>query len=200
MARSERRGIWWRVLPLVLLVPLVVVPTVAYPRRSRREAGRRALPVAQPARRAERSIRSPATSSPTTTDARRRAPGAYSCLEQAFGNIAYRARPARALDALRRRSSRPTRTSSGTAIGSSTPSARPTLRARTTETSRGRSRRARRRARPATTTGSSSARSSGSRRSRSSATAARELCVGVGIRGAELPRLPVPPRARARAS
>ena len=94
MARSERRGLWWRVLPLVLLVPLVVVPTVAM-LLAFGGGGSTSVPIA--AGSSGGAFHPVAGGFVADATALADCAGSYSCLEQAFGNIAFERGPKRAL-------------------------------------------------------------------------------------------------------
>ena len=95
MARSERRGLWWRVLPLVLAGPSRRRPDRGHAPRIR---GRRLDERADRSRLVGRSV-SPGRGRASSRTKRRSptAPASYSCLEQAFGNIAFERGPKRAL-------------------------------------------------------------------------------------------------------
>ena len=94
MDGARRRGIWWRVLPLVLLIPLVVVPTVAVIVASG-GGGSTNLPVAAGA--AGGTFHPVAGDFVVDSTSLSECAGSYSCLEQAFGNIAFERGPRRAL-------------------------------------------------------------------------------------------------------
>ena len=94
MARSERRGLWWRVLPLVLVVPLVVVPTVAM-LLAFGGGGSTSVPIA--AGSSGGAFHPVAGGFVADATALADCAGSYSCLEQAFGNIAFERGPKRAL-------------------------------------------------------------------------------------------------------
>ena len=94
MAGAERRGIWWRVVPLVLLVPIVVVPTVAI-LLAFGGGGSTSVPFA--AGSAGGAFHPVAGSFVADSTELSECAGAYSCLEQAFGNIAFELGPRRAL-------------------------------------------------------------------------------------------------------
>jgi hypothetical protein len=94
MARSERRGLWWRLVPLVLVVPLVVVPTVAVLLAF---GGGTATSVPIAAGAAGGVFHPVAGNFVADTTTLADCTGAYSCLEQAFGNIAFERGPSRAL-------------------------------------------------------------------------------------------------------
>ena len=94
MNGTGRRGIWWRVLPFILLVPLVAMPVGAYLVFS--EGGRgSSLPVAQGAvGGAFHPIAGGFVADDTDLDA---CGVDEACLEQGFGNLAYREGPRAAL-------------------------------------------------------------------------------------------------------
>ena len=94
MGRSERRGFWWRVLPLVLLIPLVVVPTVAV-LLALGGGNSASVPIA--AGSAGGAFHPVAGGFVRDATALGDCAGSYSCLEQAFGNIAFERGPKRAL-------------------------------------------------------------------------------------------------------
>ena len=94
MARSERHGFWWRVLPLVLLIPLVVVPTVAM-LLAFGGGGSTNVPIA--AGSAGGAFHPVAGGFVADATALADCAGSYSCLEQAFGNIAFERGSKRAL-------------------------------------------------------------------------------------------------------
>ena len=94
MGRSERRGFWWRVLPFVLVVPLVVVPTVAM-LLALGGGNSASVPIA--AGSAGGAFHPVAGGFVADATALADCAGSYSCLEQAFGNIAFERGPGRAL-------------------------------------------------------------------------------------------------------
>ena len=159
MARSERRGLWWRVLPLVLAGPARRRPDRGHAPRLRGEAARRACR-SQPAR-SGGAFHPVAGGFVADATALADCAGSYSCLEQAFGNIAFERGPKRALAVFETELVRDKDVERDChrivhTIGSATYARYDGDVARTF--ARGLARRAR----PATTTGSSSARSSGS--------------------------------------
>lgn len=93
MASVRTRGVVLRAVPFVLVVPLIVVPVVAYFALS--AGGQAGLPVAQGAiggafHPVAGSFRPDTTTLPDCN-------GQYVCLEQAFGNLAFSSGPSRAL-------------------------------------------------------------------------------------------------------
>jgi hypothetical protein len=94
MDRAERRSLWWRVLPLVLLIPLVVVTVGGYLVFSEGSRGS-SLPVAQGA---AGGVFHPIAGGFVADDTDLAACGAdEACLEQGFGNLAFRDGPREAL-------------------------------------------------------------------------------------------------------
>lgn len=94
MGRNERRGLWWRVLPLVLMIPFVVVPTVAMLLAF---GGGGSTSVQIAAGSSGGAFHPVAGSFVSDATALGDCAGSYSCLEQAFGNIAFERGPKRAL-------------------------------------------------------------------------------------------------------
>jgi hypothetical protein len=94
MDRAERRSLWWRVLPLVLLIPLVVVTVGGYLVFSEGSRGS-SLPVAQGK---AGGVFHPIAGGFVADDTDLAVCGAdEACLEQGFGNLAYRDGPREAL-------------------------------------------------------------------------------------------------------
>jgi hypothetical protein len=94
MSRTERRGFWRRVLPLVLVIPLVLIPFGAYLVASEGSRGS-SLPVAQGVTGgAFHPIAGEFIADDTELE---QCVVDESCLEQAFGNIAFRDGPKAAL-------------------------------------------------------------------------------------------------------
>ena len=166
MARSERRGLWWRVLPFVLGGPSLRRPDRCHTPRLRDRAACRAC-LSQPARPAERFTRSQGASSRMR---RRSATAAvsYSLPRAGLREHRVRTRPGararRVRDGARPRQGR----GAATAIASSHTIGSATYARYDGDVARTFARRLARRARPATTTGYWSAPSSGSPRRRSS--------------------------------
>jgi hypothetical protein len=94
LGRAERRSIWWRVVPFVLLIPLVVVPTVAVLLALGGGSSPGTPIAAGSAGGAFHPVAGSFVADSTKLDD---CAGSYSCMEQAFGNIAYARGPKRAL-------------------------------------------------------------------------------------------------------
>lgn len=94
MRSSHSRSFLVRALPFLLVVPLVAVPTIAYLVLSEGTRGGR-LPVAQGS--IGGSFHPVAGNFVPDTTQLEGCEGTYSCLEQAFGNVAFREGPKRAL-------------------------------------------------------------------------------------------------------